>query len=369
MTNAEDRTIPAMEKAKLNLTESQPISFELGHAFPFLTPQDIARAAHRWNFQPQELNPDGTPKPVRLGRFYLHQSNAPQWRSAVVFGIFKAKPAVLYLWSDMRVINVHAQALFNEINQGSLIRAPKVYDLEVKNPHQGSMIMERITHYTVPFDHPRLSSQERHSFFRVFMEFLQTFSRIDHAKLFIQPAEHLATPELITTRVNAWRKVAEAAGWLPQADPELFRHLSDVLEVVTRVLRDEPLVLMHNHLFPRQLWQIPDGTFIATSFDAAYRPRVYEFTKHPWQIILDWGYSWAERRPTMTPQEAVAECIAWEELAVEHGIEPRRFAAGMLERCLGAMLADLGGTLRDEPVRMHELTLFKAILEFYEPRV
>lgn len=357
-----------MNAPEPNLTEVNPIPFELGSTFPFITPQDIADAAKKWSFEPEERDSDGRPKPFRLGRLYLHRADTPQWRSAVVFGTFEGKPAVLYLWSDLRVMNVHAQALFNELNRSTRIRAPQVYRLEAKNAHQGSMVMERITGYTVPFDHPKLSHEERRTFFGVFTEFLEMFSAINPEKLFIQPAERNPAPELIRTRVTAWTKIAETAGWLPREEPELYADLPEVLNRIVGVLADEPLVLMHNHLFPRQLWQTPDGAFIVTSFDAAYRPRVYEFTKHPWQIVLDWGYDWEKKESRMTPNEAIQECRAWESLALEQGIEPSRFAAGMLERCLGAFLADLGGTHRDEPVRKHELSLFKAIMEYYEPR-
>lgn len=351
----------------LNLAEIRTLDFaDALEAFPFLTPSDLATAARRWNFEPDERAADGSPKPFHVGRMYLDRPDRPARRSAVVFGSNRKRPAVLYVWSDNRVVNIHAHRLFLRLNTDPRLTAPALYGIRVKNPHQGSSVMEKIEGYTTPFDRPDMDDEGRRTFFGLLVRALEAFGRMNSRELFIEEGELGPTGKFLDARINRWRGVAESNGWIPREYPEVYARLAELQARVVDALATEPLVLMHPHLFPRQLWQREDGRYVVTSFDAAYRPHVYAFTKHPWQFVLDWGY---ERGvgPRLTPERAVAECEAWMRLAVDEGIPPPRFAAGMCERALGAFLADLGGSLRDEGVRRHQVRLWTAILDHFEP--
>lgn len=350
----------------LDLNTVRTIDFtEAAMSFPFLTPADLVAEVKRWNFEPSKRLPDGTPKPFRVGRMYLDRPDRPAWRSAVVFGSHRERPAVLYVWSDNRVVNIHAHRLFLKLNTSPLLTAPALYGIRVRNPHQGSLVMEKIEGYTTPFDRPDVDDEGRHTFFDLLVRALETFGRMNPQELFIEESELGPTRKLLDTRINRWRGIAETSGWIPREYPEVYGRLAGLQTRIVDALASEPLVLMHPHLFPRQLWQRPDGQYLVTSFDAAYRPHVYAFTKHPWQYVMDWGY---ERGvgPRLTAERAVAECEAWMRLATEREIPPARFAAGMCERALGALLADLGGTLRDEPLRRYQVTLWTAILDRFE---
>lgn len=274
----------------------------------------------------------------------------------VIFAVtYNGQSAVLKLYDDPRLTEEPwALEQFHQHNTSTLLTAPKLYDYEMVSPHKGWLIMERLPAGGSFFQSP-LTPSDRQQFLRAYREYRRIWPVIPWRKLTL--VESLSADKRYLFSVSRWLELANnkeadrrLSGDAALLAPEQFLpRYSSALDVISAEYATRQSLWCHGHFKPKEVYRAPDGRLYLTDFaHASMCPEGYEFGFMVWADWLmgaDWQMSYPEWKSGIDAWVADFTPLAHELRIVRF---PDLVRASLLDRVLGAMLADI--TASDRPI-------------------
>ncbi|MCL5733829.1 MAG: hypothetical protein M1334_04230 [Patescibacteria group bacterium] len=258
--------------------------------------------------------------------------------SLIYKGTFAGKPAVLKL-QGLRPEVDESEIIrrFTDQNQSKLVRVPILYVHKpwTEDLGYGYLITEYLDAPKI-FEMPFASTEQMANFARFYQEYRT--SALTRSWIKPETQDSLA---FTVHRVDHWRKISEHKERLALGDyaPYLMRYYP----LAVKHLPSIPMVFCHGHLTANDIYCLPDNSFVVLSnLFWSYRPQWYDLAFNIWSClthIQDTNYTF---------KQLLEYVEKW--LATYRGIPvvrqdkdfERKITALLLERTIGAILADLG---------------------------
>ncbi len=273
-------------------------------------------------------------------------------RNIIYKGKFKNKDVILKIWRDPR--EIFEPLMLNEFleyNKSNILTAPKLYNYKMYTNYFGWLIEEFIdTSKRIFSGLP--NDNERLEFMDVFKEYKKVWPK--QSKQNISKAKTIN--DWLARHFKKWKELAEEKKWLKKESYDLCEK---TFEVLKKKSDRYGFVWVHGHFKSKEIFKI-NNKYCLTDF--AHCSWKAEFAEGPfivWSIIQD-------SRKNIDLDLAINESLKWKKLFVENKfIDELGFDLGMLERCYGAILADVGGS--DIPLNEKEklLEVWTGVMKYY----
>jgi hypothetical protein len=274
-------------------------------------------------------------------------------------GRWQGKPAVLKLQVlKLETDEARILAAFAAQNQSRLVRTPEVFAHEPWDDARGyGYILSEFVDAPPIFEMPTASLGQISDFCGFFQEYRTNCIREPW-----MPALDASALDFTLARVANWRRICEHKGRLAEADyAERFGLFG---ELAKQHLKNEQLVFCHAHLTANDILKPDDGTYILLS-------NLFWGWRLPWHDLAFnlWACNLHQQPGLVGYGDVLDEIEAWRTAYKAMPIvqaDPdfdRRFDFVMLERTLGAILADLGA---GDSSRFQMGTLFGPLLKLHK---
>lgn len=282
--------------------------------------------------------------------------------SLIYRGTWKDRPAVLKL-QGLKPETDEADMVqgFAAQNRSKLVRVPEVYAHQPWSEElgYGYLLSESIEGPPI-FEMPNAKPEEIADFCRFFQEYRTNCVREPWI-----PAPEASALDFTLARVANWRRICEHKGRLTQDD---FAARYDLfVELAKRHLADEHLVFCHGHLTANDILKPADGTYVLLSnLFWGWRLQWHDLGFNLWALNLRLN---PENRTfdDMTRLDATWRSAYRAIPAVQADPDfNRRFDFVMLERTLGAILADLGAGDAFDPETGTQKGSFAQLLKLHQ---
>lgn len=258
--------------------------------------------------------------------------------SLIYRGVWQGKPAVLKLQGLKPELDEGTiLKAFAAQNASRLVRLPELYIRAPWSDELGCMYL--VSEYVdAPhiFEAPVATAEEMADFCRFYQEYRTNCVR----RPWIEALEHGAL-EFTLSRMWHWMKICSHKGRIGSAI--VAPRCSRFAAVAETCLRDEHLVFSHGHLTADDIFKPQGGGYVLLS-------NLFWGWRLPWYDLAFnlWSCNLRLRDTSLDFAEFIKMQDAWRDayrgipvVRDDPGFE-RRFALVMLERTLGAILADLG---------------------------
>lgn len=279
--------------------------------------------------------------------------------SVIHRGLWQGKAAVLKL-QGLKIETDEASILkgFNAQNRSRLVRVPEVFTHEPWDDAQGySYILSEFVDAPPIFEMPTASLEQIGDFCRFIQEYRENCVREPWL-----PKPDASALDFTLTRVANWRRICEHKGRLTKAD---YAERYDLfVELAKRHLAHEELTFCHGHLTANDILKPPSGGYVLLSnLFWGWRLPWYDLAFNLWACSL-------RQQPSLIGYGDILDEIglwrsAYKNMPVVQA-DPdfnRRFDFVMLERTLGAILADLGA---GDSSRFQMSSLFGPLLKLHQ---
>jgi hypothetical protein len=297
-------------------------------------------------------------------------------RNIIYQGSYRGKSCVLKIYHEPRRIAETASiTYFNKVNQSKTLIAPKVYRCSQTSPWQGWYIMEKLPKDGYFLSEPDylepISQKTRKEFLQVYLEYKKNFPLKPWRPLLI--AEKLPADEFHIIRIHRWFEMAnekeielELKGGKPFLNTERFFPLYfKAQEFIKKEFRNRKMFWSHGHFKPKEIFYSPQRRiYYLTDFAHNYLyPEGYELGFMVWS---DWlmGSNWK-----MNYKNWYKGIDLWvkdilpvaKKLRIKN--PGRLINASLVERTLGAILADVTASSRPNEEKKARLNLLTKLLE------
>lgn len=340
-----------------------------------------------WAKEVAQKNQFDIKKEIRRSFYYA----TGQMKSLIYGGIYQGKEAVLKLYNDPRLTNDPiSQNDFNKKNKSQILLAPEVLKYEIVSPQKGWLIMEKIAGERM-LESP-LPEEKRVNFLKLYLEYRKNFPTKPTRPLSLIGS--LSAAEFNSFRIARWlelanNKEAEAIfrGGKPVLDVKKFLPLFEKsVALIHKEFAKRKMVWCHGLFAPYKIMnpvreKSPQATEVAPTsaafsngmkkggqyflFDfghAKLYPEGYELAFIIW---ADWMMPADWRLPYRDWKKGI---FGWlkEMEKINKVLKLKNFKtlmrAGLLERTLGSILADVCATDRPREEKEKRLDLFYKLL-------
>lgn len=294
-----------------------------------------------------------------------------QTRNVIYDGRLAGKPAVLKVYNDRRVSREpEMQKLYREQYATDTLTAPEVFAHAIVSPHRGWLIMERLPYEGHFFKSP-ITAEERKKILDLFIAYRTHFPR--QAPQTMMPFEELPAPLFTRIRIDRWFIMAnDAEAELIFKGEKPLLHSTDFLPrfekslaLLEKANQDRPMIWCHGHFKPKELFYHPkENKYYLTDFGHMHLyPEGYELgfmIWADWLMAADWRLPYAQWRQGidawLNDLEPIAQSVGFQN---HHGI----VTTSLIERCLGALLADVVATDKSREEKEVMITLLYRLMD------
>jgi len=297
-------------------------------------------------------------------------------RNVIFQGKYKGKASVLKIYDEpRRIAEAESLVYFNKVNRSKILIAPQVYKYKQVSPFRGWCIMEKLPadgYFLSEPDYPNpLSQKKRKEFLRVYVEYKRNFPKKAFRPLLL--SEKLPADEFHIIRIHRWFEMAnekeielELRGVKSVLDTEKFFLLYfKAQELIKKEFRNRKMLWSHGHFKPKEIFYSPrKKAYYLTDFAHTYfYPEGYELGFMIWS---DWlmGANWR-----MNYKDWLKGVSAWIEdiLPIARQLNfqnPQKLIrASLVERTLGAILADITASNKPREEKVKRLSLLTSFLK------
>ena len=317
-----------------------------------------------WAKEVVQNNQFNIKKEIRRSFYYA----TGQMKSLIYEGVYQGKEAVLKLYNDPRLTDDPvAQNNFNEKNKSKILLAPQVFRYEVVSPQSGWLIMEKVAGERM-LQSP-LPPEKRANFLKLYLEYRKNFPSKPTRLLFL--AENLPAVEFNHYRIARWLQLAndkEAEITLKEGKPVLAaKKFTPLFEKSISIIRKEfarrKMVWCHGLFSPYKIMK-KDGHYYLFDFGhTKLYPEGYELAFiiwADWVMSANWQLSYRKWR------EGIFEWLKEFE-KINKKLKIRNFKslmrASLVERIMGAILADICATDRPRKEKEKRISLLYKLLD------
>jgi hypothetical protein len=311
------------------------------------------------NFKPK--------KEIKRAEYYAFGKT----RVLIFTGQYKNKPAVLKIYDDPRISEEPlAQIKFNQQNKSKILRAPEVYKHEIASPQKGWLIMEKIPETAISFKRP-LKPEQRKEFLEIYLEYRKNFPIKANRPLNL--SENLPADKFHLFRIARWFQLANdkeaeiiISGQKPVLDPKEFipRYIKG-LSLIEKEFKKRKMIWSHGLFNPTKIFKDKSQNkyyLIDFGHNKMY-PEGYELAFiiwADWFLETDWRMKYSDWKNGIDQWLLELKPIAKE-------LKLRNFQSlikvGLVERCLGTILADICATDRLRKEKEKRIALLYRFLD------
>jgi len=306
-------------------------------------------------------------KELRRGYYYTED----RVRSLILAGLYKNKPAVLKIYDDPRLTDEPiALKSFNKINKSKILKSPRVYAYKIVSPQKGWSIMERIPKEFECFVRP-IKPEQRKLIASLYLEYRKNFPSKPTRELML--AESLNADQFHIFRINRWLElctIKEAERKLRKKRPilnpkEFVPRFEKGLNLIRQEFKNRKMIWCHGHFNPAEVHTAPDKK-IYYLLDFAHThmyPEGYEFGFIIWSDWImhgNWKTGYKKWKQGIDGWVGELKIIA-RKLKVKRSDSLMR--ASLVERCLGAILADICASNMPDTEKRGRISLIYKLLD------
>lgn len=283
-------------------------------------------------------------------------------KSLIYEGVYQGKEAVLKLYDDPRLTNDPiAQNEFNKTNKSKILLAPPVLKYEIILPQKGWLISEKIAGEKM-LQSP-LPEERRANFLKLYLEYRKNFPTKPTRPLLL--AENLSAAEFNNFRIFRWLELAnnkEAEIVLKEGKPILeIKKFMPLFEKSVGIIRKEfskrKMLWCHGLFAPYKIMKKGGQYYLFDFGHAKLYPEGYELVFiiwADWMMSSDWQMPYKEWKKGIFGWMKETEKIG-KVLKIKNFKTLMR--ASLIERILGAILADICATDRPRDEKEKRLDL------------
>jgi len=306
-------------------------------------------------------------KEIRRGYYYT----TDKVRSIIFSGLYKQKPAVLKIYDDPRLTDEPISLnSFYKRNKSKIIKVPKIYNYNRTSAKKGWLIMEKIPEKAACFIRP-IKSGYRKTIASLYLEYRKTFAVKPTRKLVL--AENLSADQFHIFRINRWFELCNNketervfTGKKPILDHrEFIPRFEEGTELIRKEFKNRKMIWCHGHFNPAELYHDPtSNVYYLLDFAHTHMyPEGYEFAFIIWS---DWIMSANWKMNYLNWKKGVVDWLKeFEPIAKK--LKIRKFnllmKASLVERCLGAILADICASDRADAEKKGRIKLIYHLLD------
>lgn len=290
-------------------------------------------------------------------------------RNIIYDGTFESKPAILKLYDDPRLSGEPlAQNAFNAANKSKILLAPQVYKYEIVSPKKGWLIMQKLEGGY--FMSSPLLSKERLNFLELYWEYRQNVKRPSRS---LTLAENLPADEFHIFRIYRWLQLANDKeeelimnGKKPVLLVKKFiPYFKNAAQLIRKEFLKRKMVWCHGHFKPHEIYVLSgqDKYYLTDFAHTKMYPEGYELAFiiwADWIMSADWRLSYGQWRKGIFEWLKEIEKIN-KMLKIKNFQSLMR--AGLIERILGTILADICATDRPRREKERRIDLLYKLLD------
>ncbi len=288
-------------------------------------------------------------KEIRRADYYSQS----RIRVLIFTGQYKNKPAILKIYDDPRINEEPlSQIKFNQQNKSKILKAAQVYDYEIASPQKGWLIMENLPTRKHIFTRP-LKPEQRKEFLQIYLEYRKNFPLKTNRTMNL--AEYLPAHKFHLFRIARWFQLAndKEAEYLlknqkPILNPKEFIHRYEKgIALIEKEFRNRKMIWCHGLFNPTKILKHKNQYYLIDFGHNKMYPQGYELAFIIW---ADWliEANWKMKYPDW--EKGINQWIK-EIKPIAQKLKIKNFnsliKAGLIERCLGTILADICAT--DKP--------------------
>ncbi len=304
-----------------------------------------------------------------IRRAYYYATN--RIRCLILSGKYQNKPAILKIYNDPRISEEPlAQIKFNQQNKSKIIRAPKVYKYELVSPQKGWLIMEKIPETAISFKRP-LKPEQRKEFIKIYLEYRNNFPTKPNRKLSL--SENLPAHKFHAFRIARWFQLANdkeaeivMSGQKSILNPKQFiPRYEKGLALIDKEFKNKKMIWSHGLFNPTKIFkdQAEDIYYLLDFGHNKMYPEGYELSFiiwSDWLLEADWQMNYTDWQKGVDQWLSELKPIA-KKLKIKQFSSLMR--AGLVERCLGTILADISATDRPRREKEKRIALIYRLLD------
>ncbi len=280
------------------------------------------------------------------------------WRNVIFSGKYKNKTAVLKVYNEERVTEEPLSLkYYNQINTSKILFAPKLYAYKIFSATQGWLMMEKLPQNS--FLKSPLNHQQRQEFLKLYLIYRKILP-LKPIKL-LNLVENLPAGDFHLYRMGKWLRIANDK----QAE-EKFEILKPkkiiptylkAQQLIAKVFKNRKMIFCHGHFKPKEIARV-NGKFYLTDFThmKSY-PEGYELAFMIWADYLlpgNWHLNYGQWK------KGVDNWLKdLSEIALELKIKnyDSLIRASLIERIMGAILADVASTSKPKLEKIKRISL------------
>ncbi|MFH1744999.1 MAG: hypothetical protein ABH881_02420 [bacterium] len=309
------------------------------------------------NFQPE--------KEIFRGQIY----DKDKVGSFIYKGVWQDNPAVLKiqgLQPDVDELDMIGR--FNDQNESTKIRLPKIYDSSKWNEKDGYgyLLLEHIDAPQI-YQPPFANQNQIKDFCALYQEYKTKCLRDS----FIEREPNEQSSLVFTAqRVSLWAKIAQSKGHLAEAE---VKNVEKFLSLAGKHLPSIKMKFMHGHFTYDDIFKLSDKEYVLMSnLYWSYRPEFYDTTFHLWAGIK------SLRDQSVDIKQIIKYLQSWLEkykklpIVIQDSGFERKFNMMMAERCIGALLVDIQNQHYDSDNNnfiAHLIKLFRDLFEHFTDKL
>lgn len=307
-------------------------------------------------------------KKIYQGEYY----SVGKIRNVIFSGIYKNNPAVLKVYDDPRMTDeAISHKKFNEQNKSKILKAPKLYASQRISIYKGWLIMEKLSNGE--FFQPPLDKNEKEEFLNIYFEYRKNFPLTPFRKLTL--FENLSANKSHLFRINRWFELAnnkEAEEIIvknnqPILIPDEFipRHEKGCA-IIDKEFQKRKMIWCHGHFKPKEIFKTKDKKqYWLTDFaHSKMCPEGYELAFIIWADCLmgeDYHKKYSEWKKGIDEWMDMFEKLNKNYLKIDNFSSLMK--AGLIERILGTILADITATDRPRKEKKKRIKLLYQLFD------
>jgi len=297
-------------------------------------------------------------------------------RCLIYSGIYQGRSSVLKINDDpFRIAEPLNLISFNQENKSQRVIAPKVYAHKLVDATRNWFVMEKLpsrgSFFRSQDARKPLSKEERKEFIKVFEEYRKAFPAKPSRPLAL--SEKLPAYEFHRLRIHRWFELASDS----EVNSEIkgkgfvlntkvfFPQYFNALTMLDKEFKSRKMVWSHGHFKPKEIYYVPqENRYYLTDFAHVHMyPEGYELgfmIWADWLMAADWKLPYKEWKKGVdgwiSDLAPVAESLKYKN-------PEQLLKASLVERILGAILADVTASTRPRKEKIAMLGLLTRLLK------
>jgi len=290
-------------------------------------------------------------------------------RDIVLLGKFRGQKAVMKISSWPEGINEIKDILsFFKNNKSKTVTAPKVLSYKPFDGEKSWFISEFVKGTRIipgSWPNPLSSSAEKEEMAKIYVEYIKNFRFANRPPALIESRD---AAFFVKSRFFRWLDLANNSTH-PKKDILLPR-FDAALKILERGFKNRPLQYVHSHFSNDHIIKSKGKYYLVDFANAGYKPELYELGFVVWN--LSFLSCWQSR---VGFKRWLKETTDWENVFLKLVAGPLNYKEreflkllrlNMLERCIGAILADIAANkTRTENEKKWMLNIYLPLADYY----